>query len=61
MEAIETFKRRNMEKNMRGQFREEEQVAPPQVPEDEEHMHALEDFENMGHVINLQIGDKRGN
>ena len=59
MDAIESFKKRNIQKNARGGQVEEEQLEVQDF-NDDEHLesmdHALEDFENMGNVINLQIG-----
>lgn len=63
LDAIESFKRRNIERNLQGEFKKETNKNNVQqklkadnrakAEEEEEEMHALEDFENLGNVINL--------
>ena len=72
IDAIESFKKRNIQRNLQGH--NEIEVEPEQLEDidavddnnhqrqqddddlDESYDHALEDFENMGNVVNLQIG-----
>ena len=76
MDAIESFKKRNIERNIKQVFKQmgekerkspsaqqprKQLAAPPELRqenEEEEHMHEIEDYENMGHVVNLCIGDQ---
>lgn len=72
VDAIESFKKRNIQRNLQSHNEievEPEQLEDIDVDDgnnnhgqqdeddlDESYDHALEDFENMGNVVNLQIG-----